>query len=53
MKGTNFILLLLSWSITCQAQFFVQTENDTTVITEYIMTDVYGLTGISEMPLSV
>ena len=35
MKGTNFILLLLSWAITCQAQFFVQTENDTTVITEY------------------
>lgn len=35
MKKTNFILLLLSWTIACQAQTFVQTEDDTTVITEY------------------
>ncbi len=35
MKKTNLILLLLSWAIACQAQTFIQAENDTTVITEY------------------
>jgi len=35
MKKTYFILLLLFWTIACQAQTFIQAKNDTTVITEY------------------
>lgn len=35
MKKTNLLLLLLSWAIVCQAQTFIQAENDTTVIMEY------------------
>ena len=35
MKKTNLLLLLFSWAIVCQAQTFIQAENDTTVITEY------------------
>lgn len=35
MKQTSLILLLLSWTVACQAQAFIQAGNDTTVITEY------------------
>ncbi len=35
MKKTYLILLLLAWTIACQAQTFIQAGNDTTVITEY------------------
>lgn len=35
MKQTSILLLLFSWTIVCQAQTFIQTGNDTTVITEY------------------
>ena len=35
MKNIHLILLLLPWTITCHAQDFIQTENDSTIITEY------------------
>lgn len=35
MKKANFIILFFLWSIACHSQAIDQTENDTTVITEY------------------